>query len=155
MTARGNIFWLALAAIFFVAVVRDVAQSLPPIGHATDFNSDIYYEPPNDQKICAKLSGAEALPLPGGLLDVKQFRLEALDTNGVTKLIAQAPDCTFAPLASEAHSAGHLTMQSGDGRFQVEADGFFIHWPTNAMSLTLSNHVRTVIEYELLKPLNP
>lgn len=155
MKLGGKHFWLLLAAILFAAVIRDVAQSLPPIGHATDFSSDFYFDAPNDTKIQTRLSGAEALPLPGGLLDVKQFKVEMFDTNGTMQAAAQAPDCIFALLEKEAHSPGHLKMLSGDGRFQVEADGFFIKWPTNAMSLTLSNNVRTEIEYERLNLLHP
>ncbi len=155
MTARGNIFWLMLAAISFAAFARDLAPSLPPLGHATDFSSDFYFDAPNDMKIQTRLSGAEALPLPGGLLNVKQFKVEMFDTNGTMQAAAQAPDCVFALLEKEAHSPGHLKMLSGDGRFQVEADGFFIKWPTNAMSLTLSNNVRTEIEYERLTLLHP
>jgi hypothetical protein len=155
MKPGGKHFWLLLAAILFAVVVRDAAQSLPPLGHATDFSSDFYFDAPNDMKIQTRLSGAEALPLPGGLLNVKQFKVEMFDTNGTMQAAAQAPDCIFALLEKEAHSPGHLKIVSGDGRFQVEGDGFFIKWPTNAMSLTLSNNVRTEFEHELLTPLNP
>ena len=148
-------FWGAAAAMIFCIVAgRNLAQSLPlagqPIGHAQDFSTDIYYEVPSDQ-IKARLSGAEALPLTGGLLEVKQFQLEAFQTNGATQISAQAATCTIALLDSTARSPGHLLLVSGDGHVHVESDGFMIVWQTNAMSLTLSNNVHAVFETELLK----
>jgi hypothetical protein len=54
--------------------------------HATDFTSEQFFEPPNEQKVKLRLSGAAAEPLPGGLLSVKQLRIESYDTNGLTQV---------------------------------------------------------------------
>jgi hypothetical protein len=155
MTVRRQILGLTVVAIFFAAVAHNLAQTLPPLGHAKDFNADFYFKEPHGDKIQARMSGAEALPVTGGLLDVKKFQLEMFKTNGAPLMTAASPFCTFAPMESEVHSAQHLIMRSGDGAFQVEADGFSIVCKEEAMSLMLSNNVRTVIDSEILKPLNP
>jgi hypothetical protein len=152
MNLGGKQFWLALAAMFlFIAVLQDRAQQLP-MGHATGFNSNMYFEPPNEEKVKMKLSGDEALPEPGGLLGVKAFKIETLNTNGTLVMTAQAPNCTIDLLENQADSEGHLKVRSGDGRYFLEGDGFLIVWRTNAMSLTLSNHVHTLIATGLLRP---
>ena len=124
------------------------AQTVP-VGHATDFTSEAYFEPPHEQQIKMRLAGAEASPLPGGLLEVKNLKVEKFDTTGKTEAVVQAPQCTYAPLEGVASSGGHLEMRTGDGKFRVEGDGFL--WRQNESSLTISNHVRTVIEMPATK----
>jgi hypothetical protein len=154
---RGKIFgmkfdaaksWVTAAMFFFIAAVSDHAQQAP-IGHATDFTSEAYFEPPNDQQVKMRLSGAEASPLPGGLLDVKKLKVETFNTNGLTLAVVQAPQCTYAPLDGRASSAGRLEIRSGDGKFRVEGEGFLLR-QTN-WSLTISNRVRTLIEMPAAK----
>ena len=135
---------LAAGVVFlFIAAAQGQVQPLPA-GRATDFTSDSYFEPPHEQQVKVRLSGAEASPLPGGLLDVKKLKVETFNTAGRTELVVRAPQCTYAPLDGVASSAGHLELRSGDGKFRVEGDGFL--WRQNESSLTISNRVRTVIE---------
>jgi hypothetical protein len=143
--------WLA-AMILFVVAVRDVAQQIPTTGHASAFTTDMYYEHPNEQQVQTRFSGAEATPLPGGLLDVKDLKVEAFNTNGLLQLVAKSPQCTYAMLDGMADSPSHLNMDSGDGKFHLEGDGFRLIWKKNATSLTVSNQVHTVIETGLLPP---
>jgi len=131
------------AAVFLFAGIDDRAQQLP-VGHATDFTSNQYFEPPHEQQVKMKLSGAEALPLPGGLLDVRQLRVETFGVDGKTELVVRAPQCTYAPLDGVANSAGHLELESGDGKFHVAGEGFL--WRQNTAALTISNRVHTVID---------
>lgn len=145
-------FWLAAAMIFFTAVAGNRAQQLP-VGHASNFTSDIYFEQPNERQVKIRLSGAEASPLPGGLLEVKQLQIEKFSTNGVLQLQARAPQCTYAPLDGVASSAGRLELQTGDGKFRLEGGGFL--WRQAESSLTISNNVRTVIETDNLKLIAP
>jgi len=118
------------------------------VGHATDFTSVSYFEPPHEQQVKMKLSGAEALPLPGGLLDVRELRVETFGLDGKTQVVVRAPQCNYSPFDGVANSAGHIELQSGDGKFQVEGEGFL--WRQNASSLTISNRVRTVIAVPLM-----
>ena len=144
MSRRLAIIHLAAgAAFFFIAAAPGQVQPLPA-GHATDFTSDSYFEPPHEQQVKVRLSGAEASPLPGGLLEVKKLKVETFNTAGRTELVVRAPQCIYAPLDGVASSAGHLELRSGDGKFRVDGDGFL--WRQNESSLTISNRVRTVIE---------
>lgn len=143
MNSGGKYFWFVLAAIFFIAVWADRAQQIPG-GHATDFVSNTYYEPPHEQQVKMRLSGAEASPLPGGLLDVKQLRIEIFAVDGKLEATIRAPQCTYALMDGFASSAGHLEMQSSDGKIRTEGDGFL--WRQNDNSLTISNNVYTVIK---------
>jgi hypothetical protein len=129
--------------LFFAVVGSDRAQPLP-VKHATDFTSSQYFEPPHGQQVKLKLSGAEALPLPGGLLDVRQLRVETFSTDGKTEVVVRAPQCNYSPFDGVANSSGHMELQSGDGKFYVEGDGFL--WRQASSSLTISNRVRTRID---------
>ena len=145
MKCNAAIFYLAItAAILFFAGFSDPAQTLPA-GHATGFTTESYYEAPHEQQVKIKLSGADASPLPGGLLDVKQMRVETYTADGKPELVVRAPQCTYAPLdGGAANSAGHIKLQTADGKFQVEGDGFL--WRQNDNVLTISNRVRTLID---------
>jgi hypothetical protein len=91
-----------------------------------------------------RLSGAEALPLPGGLLDIRQLRVETFALDGRTQVVVRAPQCSYSPFDGVANSAGHMELQSGDGKIHVEGEGFL--WRQTGSSLTISNHVRTLID---------
>ena len=136
------------ALLFFCAALlfsgaRGLAQP-GVVSHARDFTSVEYYAAPTQQQVKSRLSGAEAQPLAGGLLVIKQFRLETFNTNGSPQAIVEAPECVYDTLHYTASSAGHLQLQSGDGKIRVEGDGFL--WRQDNSFLTISNHVRTVIE---------
>jgi hypothetical protein len=129
--------------LLFAVAGSDRAQQMP-VGHATDFTSNQYFEPPHGQQVKMRLSGAEALPLPGGLLDVRQLRVETFGLDGKTQVVVRAPQCTYAPLDGVANSAGHMELQSGDGKIHVEGEGFL--WRQASSSLTISNRVHTLID---------
>jgi len=59
-------------------------------------------------------------------------------------LVVRAPQCNYSLFSAVANSAGHIELQSGDGKFHVEGEGFL--WRQNASSLTISNRVRTLID---------
>ena len=132
-----------IATVSFLATGRNHAQSVP-VGYATDFTSSQYFEPPHEQQVKLKLSGAEALPLPGGLLDIRQLRVETFALDGKTQVVVRAPQCNYSPFDGVANSAGHMELQSGDGKIHVEGEGFL--WRQTSSSLTISNRVRTLID---------
>ena len=138
--------------VVLLAAVDGFAQAMP-LGHATDFTSHTYFEPPNEQKVKMKLTGAEAAPLPGGLLDVKRLQIETFSVTGETELIVRAPQCTYAPLDGLASSPGPLEMRTGDGKLQVTGEGFL--WRQNDSLLIISNNVKTVIDTPALKSSAP
>jgi hypothetical protein len=146
MNAKANtaqITLIAGVALLFAAVPNGRAQ-LNGFQHANGFSSTEYYEPPHQQQIKSIMSGAEALPQPGGLLIIKQLKLETFNLDGKLEITIMAPECIYDTLNSVANSPGHLQVRTGDGKIQLEGDGFL--WRQSDTFLTISNNVRTVIE---------
>lgn len=141
-------FWL----MGFALVPGGNAQTTTPV-HRTDFTSKEYFEPPNVQLVKMKLSGASASPLPGGALDITDLRIETFTLSGKTEAIIRAPQCTYMVMDDVASSPGHLELQTGDGKIDITGDGFL--WRQSDNSLTISNHVHTVIKTGLLKLTTP
>jgi hypothetical protein len=141
LSGLAGLAWLLSAANAWAQ-----AESLP-LGYATNFSSVAYFEPPHELQVKARLSGAEASPLPGALFDLKQMKVETFSTSGRLERIVEAPQCVYAPLDHVASSPGHLELRSGDGKFKVEGDGFL--WEESEQSLVISNHVHTVITTQI------
>lgn len=114
------------------------------VKHASDFTSVEYFASPHQQQIKSRLSGAEAQPQAGGLLVIKQLKLETFDLDGKAEFIVEAPECVYDTQKDAANSSGYLKLRTGDGKFRVEGEGFL--WRQNDSFLTISNQVRTVIE---------
>jgi hypothetical protein len=140
---RKNAAWLlALSAFFFISVSNDRAQQNG--FSANDFTSVEYFDAPHQRQKKSELSGAAAQPLAGGLLVIKNLKLEMFDVDGKTNFIVEAPECVYDTIHQTADSSGHLQLRTGDGKFHVEGDGFF--WRQTDQFLMISNNVRTVIE---------
>jgi hypothetical protein len=139
------ISWPLIAgAILFLGFAAAVLSQPMVASHATGFTSVEYFPAPLQQQVKSRLSGTEAQPLPGGLLLIKQLKLETFNTNGTPQAVILAPECIYDTLHYTANSEGHLQVRNGDGKMHVEGDGFL--WRQNDSFLTISNHVRTVIE---------
>ena len=110
----------------------------------TGITSEQYYDPPNETKLKLRFSGASLAPLPGGLQEVTGVRIEYFGTNGLTNVCAQTPKCELEPVEGVASSAGRLEIRSGDGKFSLAGDGFLLR--QTEMTLTISNHVHTVVK---------
>jgi lipopolysaccharide export system protein LptA len=130
------------AALFFAAAPNEFAQPTG-VGGADDFTSVEYFEAPHAQQIRSRLSGAQALPQAGGLLIIKQLKLEMFGEDGTLEWLVTAPECVYDSMNFTANSAGHLQLQTGDGQVRVEGDGFL--WRQNDSFLTISNNVKTLI----------
>ena len=134
---------LAAGAILLFIIPTGRTQS-SGVQRASDFTSVEYFDPPHQQQMKSRLSGAEAQPLAGGLLVIHQLRLETFDVSGKPEMIVNAPECVYDTFNRTASSPGHLTAQTGDGKYRVEGDGFL--WRQNDSRLTISNNVQTLIE---------
>jgi len=130
--------------VFLVPGFYAVRAQQNGVQHASDFTSVEYYAAPRAQQMKSRLSGAEAQPLSGGLLAIKQLNLESFDENGHLEWVVSAPDCVYDTQNGTANSSGHLQLAAGDGKFRVEGDGFL--WRRNDSSLNISNRVQTVID---------
>ena len=139
--------WLLVAGMILFFAIPNGRTQPNGVQHASDFTSVEYFEPPHQQQMKSRLSGAEAQPQAGGLLVIKQLKLETFDVNGKPEIIVNAPECVYDTLNGVASSPGHLQMQTGDGKFRVEGEGFL--WRQNDSFLTISNNVHTVIEISM------
>ena len=148
MNAKANITMILLAAGagWLFAIVPGVRAQPNGVQHASDFTSVEYYGSTNQQQqIKSILSGAEALPQPGGLLIIKQLKLEMFYPDGRLEWVVNAPECVYDTFKGVANSPGHLEVQTGDGKFRVEGNEGFL-WRQSDNFLTISNNQRTVIE---------
>ena len=138
---------LIAGAVLFLAATDGDPQmaSVAPNG----FTSVEYYAQPNQTRVKSRMSGAEAQPLAGGQLAVKQLKLETFSTNGSPQVVVEAPECVYDMVNRTANSAGHLQLQNGDGKLRVEGDGFL--WRQDDSSLTLSNNVYSAIKTSVWK----
>ena len=130
-------------------VVANAPSQQDATSHASDFVSVEYFDPPHEQQIKSRMSGAEAQPLSNGLLAIKQLKLESYGEDGRLEWTVSAPECVYDTMNDTASSSGHLQVASGDGKLSIEGDGFL--WRRNAQSLTISNRVQTVLESEANK----
>jgi hypothetical protein len=147
MNAKANITWAWLAAgagLLLFAVAPGVRAQPNDVQRANNFTSTEYYGPTNHQQIKSILSGAEALPQPGGLLIIKQLKLEIFNPDGRLEWVVNAPECVYDTFKGVANSPGHLEVRSGDGKFRTEGDGFL--WRQSEQFLTISNNAHSVIE---------
>jgi hypothetical protein len=134
-------------------IAADAPVSKDAAGHTRDFACVEYYTQPNPTQMKSRLSGAEAQPEPGGLLVIKQFKLETFNTNGSPQAIVEAPECIYDTPNNTVNSAGHLQLRSSDGKIRTEGDGFL--WRQDDSFLTISNNVYTVIKTSVRKPTMP
>jgi hypothetical protein len=146
MNAKANIVRASLAAGagWLFAIALGVGAQQNGLQHANNFTSTEYYGPTNQQQIKSILSGAEALPQPGGLLIIKQLKLEMFSPDGRLEWVVNAPECVYDTFKGVANSPGHLEVRTGDGKIRTDGDGFL--WRQSEQLLTISNHVSTVIE---------
>ena len=113
--------------------------------HSQGFISSGYYPAPNSTQVKMRLTGVDAQPLPGNLLVViKQPKLESFYTNGGLRAVMEAPECIYDTQSNTVNSAGHLQLRNGDGKLRIEGDGFL--WRQDDSSLTISNHVYSVVK---------
>lgn len=134
------------AGLSLLLAARADQPKLPPVGHATNFTSVAYFEPPNEQAVKFRLTGAEAIPLPGAQLDLRKMKVEKFTTDGKLEATVVAPQC-FYSLDGVVSSSGPVEFKSGDGKFRVEGEGFM--WQQSETSLVISNRVRTVIKADI------
>jgi hypothetical protein len=135
---------LTAGVILFLAAPDNRAQS-NVVSHASDFTSVEYYAAPHQQQMKSRLSGAEAQPLPGGLLAIKQLKLETFELNGKPEIVVNAPECTYDQLNGTASSPGRLQVQYQEGKIRVEGEGFL--WRQSDSHLTISNRPSTVLQF--------
>ena len=132
------------AVLIAYVVMNAEAQQIPIAGTMSDFSSVQYFEPPYQQQMKSRISGAEAQQLTDELWLIKKVKIEKFDASGKLQLVAEAPECTYDRINAVARSPGELHIRSGDGQVRIDGEGFL--WRQDDSWLTISNQVQTVIE---------
>jgi len=130
-------------ALLALSVVNTRAQQIPIAGTMSDFSSAQYFDPPHQQQMKSRISGAEAQQITMALWLIKQVKIEKFYEDGKLQIVAEAPECVYDRINAVANSPGELHIQSGDGQLRIDGEGFL--WRQTESLLTISNQVQTVI----------
>ena len=108
------------------------------------------YGPPHETQMKSLLEAAKARRLPEGQYLCTDAILQTFAETGQRELIVRAPECVADPVSHGANSAGPLKVQTGDGQFTLEGEGFL--WQQTNSTLFVSNHVHTILHQGMLEP---
>ena len=125
------------------------AQELP-LGLFREFSVPEYYDPPHETQVKSLLQGDEALPQDQGRILIKKLTLKTFREDGAGEFVMNAVNCLYDTRARKAASAGPLRIETADGRFSTEGEGFL--WQERESVLTISNRVHTVIRTDRVNP---
>jgi lipopolysaccharide export system protein LptA len=109
-----------------------------------------YFDPPNETHVKFLLEGATARVQQDGRTLLTEARIHNYRLSGESEMAVEAPQCTYDPTNHIINSAGPLRLQTADGKFLIEGEGFL--WQQTNTSLTISNQVHTIIHPDLLAP---
>ena len=134
--------FVALLSSFVIC--GSILSAQPPLfGQVKNFSVPEYYDPPHQNQMKSLLAGAEAQPQTNGTFLIKELRLETYRENGEREVVAASPECVYDSARRIASSASRLQVQTGDGQFSIEGEGFL--WQQTNSSLIISNAVRTTV----------
>ena len=140
--ARALLAWLLLAAW----CAYGQAQKLEPRG----LKLAEHYPPPNESQVKSLLEGGRVQqPEAGYYLFSGGTTLSTFLTNGEPQVIIKADQCLYNYTAQVANSAGPLRVQTADGKFLLEGEGFL--WLRTNSTLFISNRVHTVVQPEMFE----
>ena len=148
---RDKLLQRAGALALWLVVIPLLAQT-SRFGISKGLRVPQYYSatelaPGQTNQVKTLLRAAEAVENPDHTISGRQIRIENYDPSGETNLIVMAPASQVDIVHRVAWSPGPLEVQSGDGRFFLEGEGFFCNL-TNA-TLQISNRVRTLIQKDV------
>jgi len=101
------------------------------------------YDRDNPNRIVALLSGSLAEFQLSGRQPLATVRVEYYDEKGQTNLVFMGTNCVYDARRRTAESPEALQVMTGDGRLELEGEGF-TWWQTNN-DLVISNRVQTRI----------
>jgi lipopolysaccharide export system protein LptA len=121
-----------------------------PIVGGQGFKVSEYYDPPHETQMKSLLEGAQVQRQPDGRVLVTDAKWRTFRVTGEGELAAEAPQCLYDPNQRTVSSSGPLHVQTADGKFSIEGEGFLWH-QTNSV-LLVSNRVHTILHAELFGP---
>ena len=141
-------FHTALAGLALGLVIWPGPGRAQPVVGGQGFKFTEYYEPPNETQLKWLLECARAQRQPDGRFLITDTKYQTFREKGAGELTVQAPQCLYDAGQRSISSSGPLHMQTADGRFSIDGEGFLFQ-QTNS-TLFVSNRVHTIIHPELL-----
>ena len=149
---RGRLWkrfvWLAA---LLVLVAPAPAQTDAAGNKGSNFKISDYYPAPNQTQKKYQLTGSQGSFQPGekglltgGTMLLTTVKLQIFRTNGEPEMVVETPQCTYEVDNRQVHSAGQLTMQSGDGKLRIAGTGFACQMSDK--SLIISNDVQATVQ---------
>ena len=142
---RAALVVLALGLVMFAGLGR----SQPVVG-GQGFKFTEYYDPPHETQLKSLLEGARAQRLPDGRIQVTDAKYRTYRVTGEGEMTVEAPECIYNSGQRSISSSGPLHVQTADGKFSIEGEGFL--WQQTNSTLLVSNRVHTIIHPELVGP---
>ena len=145
--------------LLVLAVAAPIVAQIQQGSRATAWKFPEYYEIPLPGKnrtfpLKGLICGEQGRHLSNSLYFVTVMQLEHYAVEGVTNLLARAPECLFNMESHMAWSTGRLEIVGMSGAMTVEGNQGFQANLTNS-TLIISNRVRTVIQRGLLNESKP
>ncbi|HWH72188.1 MAG TPA: LptA/OstA family protein, partial [Candidatus Sulfotelmatobacter sp.] len=143
----GSVATVVALATLLLASPADAQQ----VGSVKNFSvaPGDFYDPPYQSQMKSLLQGARADLLPDGRYRLTDITLQTFRPTGERDMQIKAPHCIYDPGARTASSPGALQMQTGDGKFSLEGEGFL--WQQTNSSLVISNRVHSTAHPDLVE----
>ena len=138
---------LAVITLFFQ--LHTTVSHAQTFGAMKGFKVAEPYGPPYEKQTKSKLEAGKALLVPGGALLSEGVTLQIFTETNTPLLLVRAEHCFYNLSNHCVNSDGPLQMQTADGKFRIEGEGFFLQ-QTNS-SMVVSNKVHTLIQADLLQ----
>jgi lipopolysaccharide export system protein LptA len=141
----------AAPVVFALGLVMSawLGRSQPAVG-GQGFKFTEYHDPPHETQLKSLLEGARAQRLPDGRVQVDDAKYRTYRETGEGEMTVEAPQCFYSSSQRSISSPGPLRVQTADGRFSIEGEGFL--WQQTNSTLLVSNRVHTIIHPEQLRP---
>ena len=136
---------------FLTLALASLTQSgrAQPVVNVLGFKVPEYYDPPHETQMKSMLEGARAERQPDGRYLITKAKWRTFRVTGEGELAAEAPECIYNPSQRTVNSAGPLHVETADGKFSIDGEGF-LYRQTNS-TLVVSNRVHTILHPELLQ----
>jgi len=126
-----------------------LGHSQPVVG-GQGYKFTEYHDPPHETQLKMLLEGARAKILPDKRIQISDAKYRTYNPTGQGEMTVEAPECIYNSGQRSISSSGPLHVQTADGKFSIEGEGFL--WQQTNSTLLVSNQVHTIIHPELVGP---
>ncbi len=145
--SRHTLVVLAFGLALLAASWPGRAQPSQPVVGGRGFKFTEYY-PPQETQLKSLLECGQAQLQPDGRYLITGAKYQTFHETGKGELTVEAPQCVFDSGQRSISSPGSLRVQTADGKFAIEGEGFL--WQQTNSTLLVSNRVHTTLHPELL-----